>query len=60
MNTRHRMARWLSLKFIEVVNGLLITPSIEAFRTHLHNLVIPTGCAQRSHVAAMSYTDVTH
>lgn len=49
-----------TLKFIEVVNGPLIAPGVEAFRTHLHNLVVPAGGALRSDVAAVSYTDVTH
>lgn len=42
------------------MNGLLITSSIEAFRTHLHNLVVPARGVQRSDVAAVSYTDLTH
>lgn len=50
----------VTLKFIEVVNGPLIAPGVEAFRTHLHNLVVPAGGALRSDVAAVCYTDVTH
>lgn len=48
------------LKFIEVMNGLLIIPGIEAFRTHLHNLVVLARGVRLSDVAAISYTDLTH